>query len=105
MNPPASTLAPEGPIRTVGAGKEPTMTFHASSEAFDRGTRFVDALCRLGNQAVAFKGVRYFKTHEEANEDWENGLARCMAAWAARRAEQAPAPKSLWARWLAFLRS
>jgi hypothetical protein len=62
------------------------MTFHASSEALERGLRFNDAFCRLGgNQAVGFQGVRYFKTHEEANEDWANGLARYMAALAAKR--------------------
>ncbi|MDR0274568.1 MAG: hypothetical protein LBI48_04345 [Burkholderiaceae bacterium] len=66
--------------RMVGTRKEPALTLHACGEALERGARFVDTLCRLGSQAVAFKGVRYFKTHEEANEDWADGLARCMAA-------------------------
>jgi|GEM_PF-2876100 len=81
MRPPARTLPPQGPVRVVGTSKEPEMTLHATGEALERGLRHIDAAMQLfGPQAVAFKGVRYFRTHEEANEDWDDGLARCMAA-------------------------
>ena len=80
-SPPARTLPPEGPVRVVGTKKEPVMTLHATSEALECGLRHIETTMQLfGPQAVAFKGVRYFKTHEEANEDWADGLARCMAA-------------------------
>jgi len=79
-NPPARTLPPEGPVRIVGTRKEPELTLHASGEALERGAWHVGTAGGWGRHAVAFKGVRYFKTHEEANEDCAEGLARCMAA-------------------------
>jgi len=81
MHPPARTLPLQGPVRVVGTRKEPEMTLHATGEALERGLCHIDTVMQLfGPQTVAFKGVRYFKTHEEANEDWADGLARCMAA-------------------------
>jgi len=80
ITPPARTLPPEGPFRIVGAKKAPVLSLHASGEALARGLRHIETAMQLfGPQAVAFKGVRYFKTHEEANEDRADGLARCMA--------------------------
>jgi hypothetical protein len=75
--------------RVAGAGKEPVLAFHASREALESGLRFNDACCRSGgNQVAGFKGVRYFKTHEEANEDWLDSLARHMAALAVKRRQK-----------------
>ena len=67
-----------GPVRTVGTRKESAISFHASSQALERGLRFVDSWAASG-QVVGRKGVRHFKTHQEANEDWLNTLACGMA--------------------------
>ena len=66
--------------RIVGTRKEPAMTLHASGKALERGAQHVGTAEGWGRHAVVFKGVRYFKTHEEADEDRADGLARCMAA-------------------------
>ena len=53
----------------VGKRKERPISFWAPASLLTEGARFNDEIHRLstGNMTFIPKGVRFFKTHEEAN--------------------------------------
>lgn len=75
-------------MRTIGRRKERPIGIHPSGALLAEGARFNDELRRLptGDTTLIPKGVYRFKTHEEANQQQENCLARGMAKTALERA-------------------
>lgn len=74
-------------MKTVGRRQERKVTFTASGEMLAEGARFNEEIHRLptGNQTFIPKGVRRFKSHEEANRYDEECLARAMVRIAMER--------------------
>ncbi len=74
-------------MKTVGQRKQVPITFSASAELLREGARFNDEMHRLpgGGSSLIPKGVRRFKSHEEANRDWLECVARGMAQIARSR--------------------
>lgn len=77
-------------MRTVGNRKERPITFSASADLLVEGARFNDDLHRLptGDRTFMPKGVFYFKTHEEANQQKQEWLAAGMARIALERSKE-----------------
>ena len=75
-------------MRTIGRRKERPIGIHPSGTLLAEGARFNDELRRVptGDTTLIPKGVYRFKTHEEANQQQENCLARGMAKTALERA-------------------
>jgi hypothetical protein len=67
--------------RFVGHRKERPLSFNARADLFIEGVRFNDTLGHLptGNTTGIRKGVARFRTHEEANAAWLEGVAEEMA--------------------------
>jgi len=74
-------------LRTIGHRKERPITFSASAELLAEGARFNEEIHRLptGNTSFIPKGVRLFKTHEDANRDQKSCLVAGMAQIALER--------------------
>lgn len=68
-------------MKTVGDRQEPLISFHASGQLLLEGARFNDELQRLptGNKTFIPKGLKRFKNHREANQDWEDCVAAGIA--------------------------
>lgn len=69
-------------MRTVGRRKEAPISLAASAELLAEGARFNEEIHRLptGNTTFIAKGVRRFRTHEEADRH----QLECIAAGMAR---------------------
>jgi len=74
-------------MRIVGNRKERPISFSASASLLAEGARFNDEIHRLptGNTTFVPKGVRFFKTHAEANRHQLNCLVKGMAQTALER--------------------
>lgn len=74
-------------MRIVGNRKEHLITFSASATLLVEGAHFNDAIHRLPTGAMTFipKGVRRFKTHEDANQHQMSCLIKSMARIARER--------------------
>ena len=70
---PDDPFAGERFIRVVGKRRRPTIGEPPTLEA----RRIMDALPRSGVNAP--KGVFFYRSHEEANRDWDKWLANAMA--------------------------
>ncbi len=68
-------------MRIIGSRRERPISFSASALLLAEGARFNDELHRLptGNTGFIPKGVYRFRSHEEANRQWEGCLALGMA--------------------------
>lgn len=68
-------------MRIIGYRKERLVSLHASGDLLLEGARFNDEIHRLltGQITGIPKGIYRFKTHEEANRQQEECLARAMA--------------------------
>lgn len=74
-------------MRRIGSRKERPITFSASGALLLEGARFNDEIHRLptGQTTCIPKGVFFFKTHAEANQNHEDCLAEFMAKIALER--------------------
>lgn len=74
-------------MRIIGQRKERPISFSASAELLLEGARFNDEIHRLPSGSVTFieKGVFRFSSHEQANRQQENCIARGMAKIALER--------------------
>lgn len=74
-------------MKTIGHRKAPPITFLASAALLIEGARFNDDLHSLPTGSTTFipKGLYYFKSHDEANQHWEDCLAAGMAQIALER--------------------
>ncbi len=68
-------------MRIVGQRKERPISFSASAALLVEGARFNEEIHRLPTGGTIFipKGVYFFRTHEEANRQQQECLARGMA--------------------------
>lgn len=75
-------------MRTIGRRKEPPISLAASAVLLVEGARFNEEIHRLptGNTTFIPKGIRRFRTHEEANRDQLECIAAGMARVARSRA-------------------
>jgi hypothetical protein len=76
-----------GGMRTVGQRRERPLAFSASAALLLEGARFNDQIHRLPTGSTGFipKGVFRFRSHEDANRQQLDCLARGMANIAAER--------------------
>ena len=63
-------------MRIVGKRTEQQIEFHASAEKLAAGAVFNDETLKILGKDNGFykKGVYHYKTHEDANKDWEDNL-------------------------------
>jgi len=68
-------------MRTIGKRKERAISFSASARLLVEGARFNDEIHGLptGNTTYIPKGVKFFKTHDEANRHQLDCLVNGMA--------------------------
>lgn len=69
-------------VHKVGNRKEKEISFHATAENFLEGCRFNDSLHGLaaGKTIQIPKGVYFFRTHEEADQQRTDYLVKAIAA-------------------------
>jgi hypothetical protein len=74
-------------MKIVGRRKERPISFEASAEMLAEGARFNDEMHRFptGNTTFIPKGVKRFRTHQEANQHWQDCLVEGMARTALER--------------------
>ena len=74
-------------MRIIGKRKDHQITFSASASLLAEGARFNDEIHRLptGNTTFIPKGVRFFKTHDEANRYQLDCLVKGMVQTAQKR--------------------
>ena len=69
-------------VHKVGKRKEKEISFHATAENFLEGCRFNDTLHALANDKFLNipKGVYFFRTHKEADQQRMDYLVKTIAA-------------------------
>lgn len=74
-------------MRTVGHRHPLPISFAASATSLAEGARFNDEMHRLpsGSEGFIPKGIYHFTTHDEANRQQQDCLARAMARIALER--------------------
>ena len=72
-------------MRQVGVRREPAVEEQANGRLLAEGARFNEALARLAPSTFVPKGVYRFRTHDEANRQALDCLARGMGRLAAKR--------------------
>ena len=74
-------------LRTIGHRKERPITFSASADLLVEGARFNDDIHRMptGNLTIIKKGVFFFKTHIEANQQQQDSMIESVVQAAMRR--------------------
>lgn len=79
-------LTMNGYVHQVGKRKQRAISFHATAENFLEGCRFNDSLHALSPDGKIHipKGVYFFRTHEEADRQREEGVVKSVASAAQR---------------------
>lgn len=67
-------------MKTVGSRKDAQLVSHASGDLLKQVALFSESLSGFAAVRLTPKGVRRFKTHELANMDMDDCIARGIAA-------------------------
>jgi hypothetical protein len=74
-------------MKTIGKKTVRPISLHANAELMAEGLRFNDEMIKMNPLPYIMipKGVYRFKTHEEANLQWDEAIAQGMAILAKQR--------------------
>jgi len=72
-------------MKIVGRRTEQAIQQSASGDLLGDGARFSESISHLSPSTFIPKGVYRFLTHDDANQHWQECLARGMATLAAKR--------------------
>lgn len=72
-------------MKQIGYRSEQPLSPTATGALLAQGARFSESISHLSPCTFIPKGVYRFLTHDDANQHWQECLARGMAALAAKR--------------------
>jgi len=72
-------------MRIIGNRRQPQINARSSGDALTAGALFSESIAHLARSTFIRKGVYRFKTHEAANKQQSDCLARGIALLAAQR--------------------